>query len=262
MATAFDIVAFLEQQVGHPLHSDEGLQHGQGDRDARRALVCWMATKDALRRAADAGAGIVIGHESLYYPYDAVNRPDAPEGWQDWQVNRARRELLDACGAAFLRLHGSLDQFCIFDVFAERLGLAAPVEADGLAKVYRIEPCTLGELAERVKARMGMEHVRVSAPQGLGQVVSRIGLPWGGLGLFTNVAYQQELLAMGCDALVAGEACSYGFRFSAECGVPMIETSHEGSENPGLRRFCGILSERFPELDVEFFQVRRPWQWH
>jgi putative NIF3 family GTP cyclohydrolase 1 type 2 len=259
--TPFEIIAFVEEQVGHKLYDEEGLQHGRGDRPVQCALVCWMATAEALERAAEVGAELVIGHETLYYPYDAINRPDAPEGWQDWQVNRRRRELLEACGASFVRLHGALDQLCVYDDFAEVLGLGEPVEADGLAKVFQVEPCSLADLADRVKARTGMAHVRVSAPRGMDQRVSRIGLPWGGLGLFTNVGYQQRLLELGCDALIAGEACSYGFRFSAECGVPMIETSHEGSENPGLRRFCDILGERFPELSVEFFEVRRPWRW-
>jgi hypothetical protein len=41
----------------------------------------------------------------------------------------------------------------------------------------------------------------------------------------------------------------------------MIETSHEDSENDGLRRFCELLRERFPALSVEFFEVSRPWCW-
>lgn len=261
MCKTADVITFVEESVGHPLNRDEGVQHGSADDDVRCALVCWMATREALARAGEIGADLVIGHESLYYPYNAVNRSDLQDGWQDWQINRVRRELLEANGLTFARLHGSLDEMCVFDDFVARLGLGEPVQADGLARVYKIEPCTLRELTERVKDRMGMSHVRLSAPNGPDQEVSRVGLPWGGLGLSTNVGYQQRLLEMGCDVLIAGEACSYGFRFSAECGVPMIETSHEDSENPGLRRFCDILRERFPELSVEFFEVQRPWDW-
>lgn len=261
MTTAADIIAFVTEAVGHELHSDEGVQHGFADSPVRHVLVCWMATKEALSEAQKAGADLVIGHESLYYPYNALNRADVPAGWQDWPVNRGRCALLEEHGITFARLHGSLDELCIFDVFAERLGLGEPEAADRLAKVYRITPCTLGELVERVKYRMGMRPLRVSAPGGLVQRVSRVGLPWGGLGLFVNVGYQQKLLEMGCDVLIAGESDSYGFRFSAECGVPMIETSHEDSENPGLGRFCELLSARFPDLQVTFCEVPRPWQW-
>ncbi len=261
MHTTADIISFVTQSNGHPLHGDEGVQHGSPDDPVERVMVCWMATRDALRTAAESGARLVIGHESLYYPYDAVVRKDAPKGWQDWPINRERRALLDEHGLTFARVHGSLDELCIFDVFAEQLGLGAPEAANGLAKAYRIEPCSLGELVERVKACTGMAPLRVTAPNGLAQRVSRIGLPWGGLGLFVNVGYQQTLLTMGCDALIAGESDSYGFRFSAECGVPMIETSHEDSENPGLRRFCDLLSAHMPDLEVRFCEVPRPWQW-
>ncbi|NOY75007.1 MAG: hypothetical protein GXP32_04360 [Kiritimatiellaeota bacterium] len=58
-------------------------------------------------------------------------------------------------------------------------------------------------------------------------VFSRVGLPWGGLGLFVNVAYQQFLFEHGCDVFIAGESDNMGFRFAEECGIPMIETSHE-----------------------------------
>jgi putative NIF3 family GTP cyclohydrolase 1 type 2 len=258
---AADIIEFVTEAIKHPLHSDEGVQHGSAESPVRHALVTWMATKEALSEAAKAGADLVIGHESLYYPYNAVNRTDLPEGWQDWPVNRARRMLLDEHGITFARLHGSLDDLCIFDVFAEKLGLGEPEAAERLAKVYRIAPCTLRALIERVKDRIGMRPLRVSAPRGLEQQVSRVGLPWGGLGLFVNVGYQQKLLEMGCDVLIAGESDSYGFRFSAECGVPMIETSHEDSENPGLRRFCELLRGRFSDLQVTFCEVPRPWQW-
>ena len=85
-------------------------------------------------------------------------------------------------------------------------------------------------------------------------------LPWGGMGLFVNVGYQQELIEQGCDVFIAGESDNYGFRFAAECAIPMIETSHEISENPGLRRFAEILSAEFPGLDVRFYENACTWR--
>jgi putative NIF3 family GTP cyclohydrolase 1 type 2 len=261
MVLVSDIIAFVEESVGHPLHRDEGVQHGTADTAVDTVAVCWMASREALGAAAGLGAQLVAGHESLYYPYDAVNRQDLPQGWQDWPTNLGRRRLLEEHGMTFARLHGSLDDLCIFDVFAERLGLGEPVEADGLAKVYEVEPQPLSALLSRAREATGMAHFRVAAPRGMDQVVSRVGLPWGGLGLFVNVGYQQRLLDLGCDVFIAGEGDSYGFRFAAECGVPTIETSHEDSENPGLQRFCELLAERFSGLRVEFIEVPRPWEW-
>ena len=99
-----------------------------------------------------------------------------------------------------------------------------------------------------------MPAVRVSHPKGMEQIVHRVGLPWGGLGLHRNVGYQQKLIELGCDVFIAGETDSYGFRFSGECGIPMIETSHEVSENPGLRHFTRMLRKRFLQLKITFHE--------
>jgi putative NIF3 family GTP cyclohydrolase 1 type 2 len=59
---------------------------------------------------------------------------------------------------------------------------------------------------------------------------------------------------------IAGESDNYGFRFAEECGIPMIETSHEISENPGLRRFSGMLAKAFPQVEIRFYQNECVWQ--
>lgn len=260
MVTAQTIIAYVEELSGHPLNRDEGIQHGTLDREVKRILLCWMATVDALAYAGKGEYDLVLTHESLYYPYDAAVRQDNPPGWENWRTNRQRREMLEAYDLILLRVHGSLDEICIYDDFAKLLGLGEPVEAVGLAKVYESAPCTLSELVTRVKERTGMPAVRVSCPKGMGQTVHRVGLPWGGLGLFVNVRYQQQLIEMGCDVFIAGESDDYGFRFSAECGIPMIETGHEISENPGLRHFAQMLGERFAELDAVYYDCKPIWR--
>lgn len=260
MATIQDVIMTIEELSGHPLNRDEGVHHGRAERHVQRALVCWMATPDALAAAGERACDLVVAHESLYYPYDAVVRSDNPPGWQDWPTNRQRRELLDRYDLALLRAHGSADDICIFDDFAALLGLGEPVAVDGLHKVYEIAPCTLTDLVQEVKRRTEMPALRVSAPRGMEQVVHRVGLPWGGLGLFVNVGYQQHVIEQGCDVLIAGESDNYGFRFCAELGIPMIETGHEISENPGLEHFTQLLHARRPEIDWHFFHCPPIWR--
>jgi putative NIF3 family GTP cyclohydrolase 1 type 2 len=107
---------------------------------------------------------------------------------------------------------------------------------------------------------MGMASLRIAYTGHLDQTVSRIGLPWGGLGLFVNVNYQQSLIEQNCDVFIAGEADSYGFRFSVEAGIPMIETGHELSENPGLRVFTKLLEQAFPDVSFQFYENTSIWQ--
>jgi len=259
MTAVSDIVRYVEALTGHPLMGDEGIQHGPADRAVSDATICWMATPAAIQAAGENHSDLLIGHESLYYPYDVVNSADPPPDWPDWPTNRQRTAPLDRYGLTFLRLHGSLDEVCIFDDFAALLDLGTPVYADGLVRIYEVEECTLAELIRRVKDKTHMAGLRVSQPEAARRRIRRVGLPWGGLGLFVNVAYQQRLIEQGCDAFIAGESDNYGFRFSAECGIPMIETSHEISENPGLRRFAGMLAAAFPAVRVHFFENSCAW---
>lgn len=261
MTTVADIIAYVERLTGHPLNRDEGVHHGSIDAEVTSVVLCWMATSEAIEEAGRSGADLLIVHESLYYPYDAAVRQDNPGGWRDWKANRRRRELLEKHSLTLLRVHGSMDEITIFDDFVEMLGLGRPVYEKGFVKVYEIEECTYGELIERVKSRTGMSGVRCSFADDLGRKVRRVGLPWGGLGLDSNVGYQQSVLEQGVDVMIAGESDNYGFRFPAEWDVPMIETSHETSENPGVKHFAEMLGREFPDLAVRFYENERIWDW-
>jgi putative NIF3 family GTP cyclohydrolase 1 type 2 len=78
--------------------------------------------------------------------------------------------------------------------------------------------------------------------------------------LFVNVGYQQALVEQNCDVFIAGESDNYGFRFAQECGIPMIETSHEISENNGLKRFAKILAQELPEVKINFYENKCVWR--
>jgi putative NIF3 family GTP cyclohydrolase 1 type 2 len=260
MTTLSDIIHHIETLSGHPLNKDEGVQHGDASIPVTGVTVCWMASPDVIDAAGRAGDQALICHESLYFPYDVVNSPEPPPDWKSWKVNRQRRERLETHGLTCVRIHGAADEICIFDVFAGLLGLGEPVVAEGLVKVYEIPECSLADLIRKVKQRMGMAAVRVADGGDLKRKVRRVGLPWGGLGLFVNVGYQQRLAELGCDVFIAGEADNYGFRFAAENGIPMIETSHELSETPGLRRFTELLAHAFPDVVFRFRENECVWR--
>jgi len=261
MTTTIDIIEHVASLSGHGPSREEGVQHGDASCAVTGVTVSWMATPEAIAAAGEAGHELLVSHESLYFPYNVVIAEQTPEGWEDWPVNRQRRALLDRRDLTFCRIHRSADEICILDTFAELLGLGEPVAVSGrLGKVYERAPCTLRALVEEVKQRMGMAHVRVADACDMDREVRRVGLPWGGLGLFVNVGYQQRLVAQGCDVFIAGESDNYGFRFAVESGIPMIETSHELSENPGLRRFTEMLDKAFPDVAFRFFENPCVWQ--
>ena len=265
MTTINKIIAEIKTLSGHTLNGDEGVHYGASDNNIKGVTVCWMATPSAIEAAGKAGHDLILCHESLFFPYGVVDSSigstigKVPEGWENWKTNKQRRELLEKYNLSCLRIHGSADEICIFDEFAECLGLGEPVYSNGYVKTFDIDPCTLGELVEHVKKRMKMRAIRVAEVTDMHQTVSKVGLPWGGLGLFVNVDYQQSLVEQECDVFIAGESDNYGFRFAQESGIPMIETSHEISENPGFEKFTSILAKAFPDIVFCFYENKCVW---
>jgi putative NIF3 family GTP cyclohydrolase 1 type 2 len=260
MTTATDIIEYVTGQTGHPLRGDEGVHVGSATREINGVTVAWMATAEAIRSAGERGDDLFIGHESLYYPYDVLQMSDPPADWREWPINRKRSELLEQYEMSFLRLHGSLDELCILEEFANRLDLGKPVCQDGWVRIHEIEPCSFDELIIRVKRCIGMPALRVARPPGPERPVRRIGLTWGGMGLFVNVAFQQQLVEQKCDVFIGGESDCYAFRFATECGIGVIETSHEHSEIPGLRRFTSTLAGTFPDIRFAFLETPAVWR--
>jgi len=259
MTTPCDIAAFVEELKGWTINREEGVHHGRWDHQIRSVTMCWKATLDAMEDAGRRGDDLMIGHESLYDPYDFDFNAFVRPGWQSWSLNERRRELLNKHKLTYLRLHSSVDGLYVGEGFAELLNLGAPVKGKNGATVWDRPECTLAELLAHVKTRVGLSPVRVCAPKGMQQRVHRIGLLIGGAGLDANVGAQEHLIAAGCDVFIAGECDNYGFRYAQECGVPTIETSHEVSENPGLRKFHAALEKRFPELRFTFCENSCPY---
>jgi len=241
------------------LNEDEGLLFGNGAEEVAAIQVSWMATKEAIREAGEKGANLMLVHEALFYPYPSFERPG---DYLAWPVNAGRIELLSRYGISVIRYHGTLDEICVLDDFARALGFPEPTIEEELVKLYDIPSTTPKELVSRVKKRLSLEAVRVSCRDSQWEEsVGRVGLPWGGLGLFVNVGYQNRLLSHDPDLFIAGESDSYAFYFAREAGVPMIETSHALSENPGLKDFAERLREE-DELEgvpIFFYQNPKPW---
>lgn len=260
MRTA-DVLALLVETCGD-LGRDEGILFGERDREVTGIQVCWMASLDAIAHAAEAGDNLIIAHEDLYFPSWRPPGSATPVDFLSWRANQRRMGLLSQHGIAVIRSHGSLDRNCIFDAFADKLGLGAPVVNEGpYLKAYDLpQNTTYGSLVERVKSALVMEAVRAT-PHDPAAPVRRAGLPWGGLGLFVNVGYMQSILKYDCDVFIAGESDNYGMHFARDSGVPLIETSHEVSENPGLAQFAEELQAKLPDIPVQFYENPMPWRW-
>ncbi|NIA07499.1 MAG: hypothetical protein GWP14_07685 [Actinobacteria bacterium] len=259
MATVAELVECLTKLVG-PLNKEEGLRYGKLTSEVTGICICWMATPQAIKFAHGKGANFIVCHEDLFLPNGKAEGAEVGADFLSWEMNRGRLELLGKYETAVMRLHGSLDKRCVLEAFAGQLGLGQPiVSKSDYVKIYQIEPTSVPELAKRVKQSLDMDGIRV-AINDPNRIVSRIGLAWGGMGLFVNVTFGQDLIAAGCEVLIAGETDNVAMRMALEAGVDTIETSHEVSENAGLKIFADELAQLKPDLKVCYYEVQRCWR--
>lgn len=252
-----ELVEYIISLKGSGLNPDEGVLYGDPKTEIEGMLLTWMATVPALEAAAAAGCNVVLCHEAFYLGWGTLTAQHMA-----WGPNRARLKAASAGGLTVLRVHGSMDKICIYDDFAEALGLENDGPGTGWHRVFPVPQTTPRELVERVKAAFDMEHVRACGD--LDRPVCCIGLPWGGLGLDSNIGYMESLLKLGADVFVAGEADEYGFTFASDAGVPMIETGHSLSENLGMKNFSERLrrdSSDSSGLRIEFFEATRAFRY-
>jgi putative NIF3 family GTP cyclohydrolase 1 type 2 len=261
VTTSNEIIQWVEGLKGRSINHEEGVHHGSAETAVHGVTVCWKAVPRAIAAAAERGDDLIIGHESLYYPYYFDYDPDRTPGWPEWGINVRRREQLERQGLTYLRLHTSIDFLCIATDMGKWLELGEPTITERGTRVWEIAAgCSVRELVDRAKRVSGLPAIRVSAPNGLDQRVSRVGLLVGGAGLCPNGGAFEPYVKAGCDVLIAGETDNYGFRYATECDLPLIETSHEASENPGFRHFSEMLAVEFPNLDVTFFENTCPYE--
>jgi len=251
-----DFVDYVQRLKGGSLNQDEGVLFGNAQAEVRGVLCTWMATVDALKTAVRERCNLVLCHEAFYFPsYGANFQPQH----MSWTVNRNRMRVATEGDLVVMRVHGSLDLICVYDDFAAALGLENPTRGTGWNKVFPIPETTVADLVERIKRIFGRRVLRVAGP--LEKRVRCVGLPWGGLGLDTNIPYMQRLVDLGADVFIAGEADEYGFTFANDVGVPLIETGHALSENIGIRNFTDRVRNDFPALKVVFFEKTVPFEY-
>jgi len=238
-----NIIEYFEKKIKRKLDDDEGIMYGKSNKKVVKILLCWMISEKAIKEANKNSCSHIITHESLFYPYNTDLRKKENKEYLKWDINKKRIALLNEYNITVIRIHGTLDKIIILDQFAKSLGFTNCIKEDGFVRIYKIKPISINILIETVKKKLKLEHIRAAIPDGYNKKIEKIGLPWGGLGLFVNVDFQQKLINEGIDVMIGGESDSYGMIFSKEIGIPFVETGHEISENIGIAKFSNILEK-------------------
>lgn len=252
-----DVVLGYAPLAGEVKGDENGFLYGDPETEITGVAVCWTPSADVLRRAAADGLNYILSHEILWFPRAEVEWfATLPEA--ERPHNRVRKELMDRHGLVHCRCHSNWDPIVnegIADSCARELGFPEPVYRSRYLRMYELPPLTLAELADQVKARLGVPQVRVAGD--LWQVVRKVGIAYGGFG--QNWQCLDEYVTAGADAVILGEAIDYTLRAGVDAGIGLIEASHIGTENPGMRNFARILAERLPQLPVKFLDAGHCW---
>ncbi len=234
--------------------AEDGLRFGDDCIEVTGVLVCWMATADAIRYAVSKDCNVIVCHEDPYY--QAFGSP--VELSAGWLANRNRLQMLIGHGIAVYRCHSPLDVLYTVDAALDALDMdIIELYSEWIARVARVNPISLEDLAKRVCKGFGVDHVRVVGDRTA--MVSSIGLSVGGMGLSFNGSFQEWLRRRGADVIITGEVDDYGTFWAEESGVAMIAATHPATESPGIRNFSRKLAQDFPNLPVQFYECRAPY---
>jgi putative NIF3 family GTP cyclohydrolase 1 type 2 len=231
-------------------YPEDRLCEGDADAELQGILFCWMANAGARQMALERGLNVIVTHEAPYYESRQVD-PGCPPP-SEWKVNMEIRQFYSSSKVACIRCHRTLDACCIPRVFGERLGFPPPVIHEGhkgyeFTLVYDLPARRFGELARELKERMGLPFVRTSSGDAK-QVVSRVGMGWGGVSLSANLQYMERLRGHGVQVVIGGEVDEYAIEYFRESGMEWIELGHYASEIIGLERVASDAGVRFPAV--------------
>jgi putative NIF3 family GTP cyclohydrolase 1 type 2 len=235
-----------------------GIVFGSKKTEVTGVAVAWTSTLAVLTQAAATGLNFILVHEAPWFAatehawYDVTPEAEKP-------ANIARRAVVERFKMVLCKCHSNWDAVRtegIVDSAARALGLFVEIYSSRFMRIYEIGERCLAELATAVRMKLGVPMVRVAGD--LAMPVRRVGLAVGGLA--QNWNYIDEFIANGAQAAIVGEATDYSFRIAVDSGLGLIETSHIGSENPGMRNFARLLSKVLPQdIPVRFIDAGHPW---
>ena len=227
------------------------VKFGDPNKEITGIVTTMWATPNVIRRASELGANLIITHEPTFYTDE-----DKPH---DNPVERAKFELIKSTGVVIYRYHTIMHMMkpdLIPTGAFYYLGLKGELTSTEYfaSSIFTLdEPMSANELAALFKEKIGVKHIRIA---GNGDFKGRrIGACFGmpaGVG---------EILAdERTDFVMVGETTEFRFsefaRDAAELGInkAMIVLGHEGSERSGMRYLAKLLSEKHPELQIDYVE--------
>jgi putative NIF3 family GTP cyclohydrolase 1 type 2 len=244
--TARAIAGLIESEMP-PRKPDtlDTFKFGNPDTPVRGVATTFMASREVLQKAVDAGANFLITHEPSFY-----NHRDETDWLERDPVYLAKKDFLESHGLVLWRFHDGWHRMRpdgIQTGEAKLLGWE-PFRLEGEERLYRLPEQSVAEMAGLCKKKIGVAQVRVAGDPAMPCRV--VGLLPGSPG---GRAQIETLMRPEVDVIVCGESaewetCEY-VRDAAAAGQrkALIILGHANSEEAGVAYFADWLRERLPE---------------
>jgi len=258
--TARDVLERIKANIGVPWNEQtvDTFKDGDPSTPVAGIAVTMMATLDVLQRAAAAGANLVITHEPTFYGH--LDQLEPLEKEND-AVTAAKRAFIREHKLVVLRMH---DHWHRRKPDGIEAGMIRALGWERFQRpesefLFTIPPTTLGELAARVRDKLGARTLRVVGDPTLS--VSKVAMAPGFAGF---PAHAGALRRDDVEVLVIGEAHEWEtVEYVADAVAEgrrkaLIVVGHIPSEQAGMQDFARWLEPLIRGTPVSFIPTRDP----
>ncbi len=254
--TCQEIIEVLEELApsGYAMDWDNpGLMLGRRGREVKKVCIALDVTEQVVEEAIDKGCDLILTHHPLFF--DAVKKINDDDFKGRWVIR-----LIEA-GINVYSMHTNFDiaPGCMGDICAQMIGIqgpplevtgSAPAAEDGCAPEGPVPigigkagplaaPCTVRELAERVKQAFGLPYVLVYTDDEERMVSTTAVCPGSAKGM------AEPAIAAGCEVLIGGDFTHHPGLDAVSAGLSVIDAGHYGLEHVFIAFMESFLKEKF-----------------
>ncbi len=217
-----------------------GLLVGGEDNMVEKIMLTLDVTKEVVEQAEEAGADLIVSHHPVIFrPFKSLKSGTAV-------FNLACADI------GVISVHTPLDgaKGGVSEQLAKKIGLKKIVHSDFSPMIVTGETSTdVKKFAKKLKTALGGS-VQYSA---FDREIKTVAVCSGAGG-----SLLAELPAGYVDAYVTGEAAHHNFIDCEEQGTALFVCGHFETENIILDELERVLSEKFPNIEIEKSQQKNP----
>ena len=233
-------------------YDNAGLQVGDLNADARKALICLDITEEIVDEAVAKNCDLIISHHPLIF---RGLKHLTPETYIERAVVKAIKHDI-----AMISMHTNLDNsyLGVSRVLAERLGLknlhllqpsAAEPEQCGAGMIGEFEnPMGEADFLELVAKTIGSPCLRHSALTG--RKIQKVALCGG-----SGVPFMQDALHQKADAYLTADIKYHDF-FVPEGHILLVDGGHFETEQFTKELICELIRKKFPTFAAEIAETQ------